>query len=159
MGEALKFLRSLTVVLAFIVGFSWPHDGYCQQSIPYSVPEVQQALNNAGYSAGTPDGIWGRKSAIALRSYQYNQGLSETGLMDQATRSKLFPIQEAIRLKVQPVPDLPSSFEGVSRVTLELVTIVRIAEFGVGSCHPSTIDASAASKRLLEAFGPDWAGR
>lgn len=40
---------------------------------------LQQALRDAGYESGTPDGIWGERSARALMLFQVDRGLPVTG--------------------------------------------------------------------------------
>jgi peptidoglycan hydrolase-like protein with peptidoglycan-binding domain len=42
-----------------------------------SLREIQQALSDAGFSPGKPDGVWGKKSISA--SLQ-NHGLSQSGI-------------------------------------------------------------------------------
>ena len=43
------------------------------------VQVVQEALNDAGYSCGTPDGIAGEGTKSAIRDFQSDHGLEETG--------------------------------------------------------------------------------
>ncbi|WP_156899592.1 peptidoglycan-binding domain-containing protein [Pleomorphomonas koreensis] len=52
--------------------------------------QVQQALTDFGFKPGAADGVWGKKSASALRAFQKAQGLTETGFLDEATSAKLF---------------------------------------------------------------------
>ena len=49
-----------------------------------TVKQVQQALNDAGYNCGTPDGIAGKKTAAAITQYQTEKGLEATGTIDDA---------------------------------------------------------------------------
>ncbi len=49
-----------------------------------TVRKVQEALNNAGYDCGTPDGAAGQKTAEAITNYQRDHGLEETGRIDMA---------------------------------------------------------------------------
>lgn len=55
-----------------------------------SPKEVQQALVELGFKLGAVDGVWGKKSGSALKAFQKAQGLSETGVLDEATAAKLF---------------------------------------------------------------------
>ena len=41
--------------------------------------ELQQRLNDAGFDAGTPDGVLGRKTEAAITAYQRRNGLPVTG--------------------------------------------------------------------------------
>jgi localization factor PodJL len=46
---------------------------------PYSLRNVQVALATLGYNVGTPDGIIGPKSRTAIRAFQVDSGLPESG--------------------------------------------------------------------------------
>lgn len=57
-------------------------------------PEVvalQEALKKAGEDPGTADGVMGRKTRTALRTFQKKNGLKTTGRADKETMSKLQP--------------------------------------------------------------------
>ena len=49
-----------------------------------TVKAVQQALNDAGYNCGTPDGSAGKKTKAAIESYQADHGLEVTREIDDA---------------------------------------------------------------------------
>lgn len=46
---------------------------------------IQTMLNNAGFDAGIPDGIWGSASQDAMRAYQQANDLEATGAPDRKT--------------------------------------------------------------------------
>lgn len=50
---------------------------------------VQLALNSGGYCRCKVDGIWGRETEKALRSFQKDNGLRETGVPDLETLKRL----------------------------------------------------------------------
>lgn len=50
---------------------------------------VQSLLNEAGYNAGTPDGLWGPGSKRALSRFQEENGLEKTGVVDRASLNAL----------------------------------------------------------------------
>jgi hypothetical protein len=50
---------------------------------------VQVRLNNLGYSVGEPSGTINEKTRSGIKLFQKVNGLSETGLIDSSTRSKL----------------------------------------------------------------------
>jgi len=54
-----------------------------------SVEEAQRALRALGYEPGPVDGILGPRTARALRAFQHDNALTETGSLDAATVSKL----------------------------------------------------------------------
>lgn len=54
-----------------------------------SVMEVQTRLLELGYQPGKPDGMFGRRTADALRKYQHDNHLPVTGRADAETMEKL----------------------------------------------------------------------
>lgn len=54
----------------------------------HAVEQVQGALQRAGEQVAT-DGIWGPKTAAALKDFQQKHGLAATGHLDRATRQQL----------------------------------------------------------------------
>jgi len=80
------------------------------QSYDAAVFEAQKKLNELGYDAGKPDGIWGKKTAEAIKSFQHDDGLPETGQLDSLTQFKLnakkppakLSLAEAVRLNDIP---------------------------------------------------------
>lgn len=49
-----------------------------------TVKAAQQALNDAGFDCGTPDGAAGKKTKAAVTAYQEANGLEQTGEIDDA---------------------------------------------------------------------------
>lgn len=49
------------------------------------VRSAQKALNDKGYDAGPADGHWGARTADAVRKFQGEQGLEQTGRLDPPT--------------------------------------------------------------------------
>jgi photosystem II stability/assembly factor-like uncharacterized protein len=54
-----------------------------------AVKRVQEALNLAGFDVGTPDGIAGTKTVMALRAFQAARGIPVTGQMGATTLAAL----------------------------------------------------------------------
>ena len=46
------------------------------------VRAVQEALQQAGYELGDPDGLWGERSMAAMREFQEDEGLPVSGNID-----------------------------------------------------------------------------
>ena len=76
--------------------------------------EAQVELSRRGFSCGSIDGLPGLQSAAALRAFQRNEGLPETGDLDKATRAALLLIAPALTqhtfgieelAELQPVAD------------------------------------------------------
>ena len=51
--------------------------------------DAQTRLNGMGYDAGPADGVAGRRTAAALRAFQRDHGLPDSGRLDEATRQAL----------------------------------------------------------------------
>lgn len=54
-----------------------------------AVVQVQQALNNKGYSCGTADGIFGSKTYAAVIKFQKAAGIGVDGIVGPVTRQAL----------------------------------------------------------------------
>lgn len=54
-----------------------------------SVRSAQAALNDQGYSAGAVDGQWGPNTQNAVRRFQADKGLEQSGTLDAATLAAL----------------------------------------------------------------------
>jgi len=76
--------------------------------------EAQVELARRGFSSGSIDGVRGAQSASALRAFQRNAGLPETGDLDKATKENLLLTAPALTdytftvedlAKINPVPD------------------------------------------------------
>jgi len=51
--------------------------------------QAQQRLRQLGYDPGPLDGMWGKKTAIVIKKFQQDNGLSVSGKLDQETINKL----------------------------------------------------------------------
>ena len=76
--------------------------------------DAQVELHRRGFSCGSIDGIKGAQTVAALRSFQRNAGLRDSGELDKATRSVLSLTEPALTThtfsaeelaKIHPVPD------------------------------------------------------
>ncbi len=54
-----------------------------------TVRDAQAALNSQGYSAGMVDGLWGPSTQNAVRRFQSDRGLEQSGTLDNATLNAL----------------------------------------------------------------------
>lgn len=68
--------------------------GSRQETVPLrvrddQVADLQRKLNDQGFSAGQVDGLWGPNTSAALRRYQAEKGLQQTGQLDQGTLAAL----------------------------------------------------------------------
>jgi Putative peptidoglycan binding domain len=53
------------------------------------VRDAQAALNSQGYDAGAVDGQWGPNTQAAVRRFQAERGLAQSGTLDSATLNAL----------------------------------------------------------------------
>jgi peptidoglycan hydrolase-like protein with peptidoglycan-binding domain len=56
---------------------------------PSEIKAAQEKLDTKGYDAGPADGRMGPRTRAALRHFQADEGLSQTGRLDQETLAKL----------------------------------------------------------------------
>ncbi len=56
---------------------------------PEVVRAAQQSLNDQGYKSGNPDGKMGPVTHGAIRKYQQDKGLEESGTLDESTLTHL----------------------------------------------------------------------
>jgi peptidoglycan hydrolase-like protein with peptidoglycan-binding domain len=63
--------------------------GHRGMSGMHDVREAQEALKNQGHDPGPIDGIMGSQTRQALREFQSQNGLKQTGTLDAQTKEKL----------------------------------------------------------------------
>ena len=68
--------------------------------------EAQVELSRRGFSCGSIDGVRGLQSASALQAFQRNEGLPESGELDQATKAALLLTAPALSLHTFTTEDL-----------------------------------------------------
>lgn len=54
------------------------------------IARIQQALAHKGFDPGSIDGIWGRRTEMAVRRFQLARGLTVDGIVGPTTRLALF---------------------------------------------------------------------
>ena len=84
-------ILSIVVFLA-IAGLMAPDITPAYDQLVY---QIQSKLKNLGYNPGPLDGIWGQKTAEALKTFQRDHGLAASGKFDQKTKAKLDPDHDA----------------------------------------------------------------
>jgi Putative peptidoglycan binding domain. len=55
---------------------------------------IQRQLNQAGFDAGTVDGVWGNQTMSALKAWQLSKGLAQTGNVDDQTWQGLMAVPQ-----------------------------------------------------------------
>ena len=85
----------LFICLAFILHSGIVYaDDLSRGSRGDAVVELQNKLNEYGYSVGVADGDFGAKTENALIQFQHDRGLPETGILDSGTSSALFNLND-----------------------------------------------------------------
>lgn len=141
-------ITALTIII-LTMGFShakaatYNHDIY----------KAQQELTQLGYSVGTVDGFYGRKTKNALKSYQRAHNLRVTGWLDAKTKALLFKItgkepNRIIDRGVGGVKDINPVIKNSYKKKHALV--IGINAYPTMPLEAAVADAKAVSKRLKE---------
>jgi type IV secretion system protein VirB10 len=89
----IELSEPLTIAESFIYEESTSRAHTIEPPLPLSSPEMirraQQALKEQGYYEGQIDGILGPRTSNALKTYQREHGLAETGKLDPETARSL----------------------------------------------------------------------
>ncbi|HRI14544.1 MAG TPA: L,D-transpeptidase [Verrucomicrobiota bacterium] len=73
---------------------------------PTNILEAQIAMTSYGIGSGPIDGIGGAQTAWALRAFQFQHGLDETGRLDRETQTELKPTKPWFRTYAVTANDL-----------------------------------------------------
>ena len=105
--------------------------------------QIQRALNQLGYSAGTADGILGRRSRAAVAQFQKSNGYSATGTLTNPQKSALLSNWR------QPSSSVPFDSEdlfgiiGTGQMTLDN------SDISTGQVRHETTTATTASDSVI----------
>lgn len=100
-----RITRIFCLVLALLLALTAPALAYeelSKGSKGDAVVELQNKLNELGYSVGTADGVWGNKTNKAVTLFQRLNGLSETAIADQQTQEVLYSGKAVYNLEALP---------------------------------------------------------
>lgn len=90
---------------------------------PDLVRRVQQALAREGYRIDAADGRWGPQTATALRAYQRDRGLVQSGRPDPETLTRLGLVTGGSRLPAPATREAPPIRVRTPAADLDAVTI------------------------------------
>ena len=102
----MKKIRLSIIVVLVLCCAVWSLNTFAAKYDPI-VEQVQKKLTELGYDPGPVDGKMGKKTAAAIKSFQKDNNLSETGKIDEATLAKFglkAPKAEAAPKKSEPAP-------------------------------------------------------
>lgn len=109
----MKTTRLSIIVVLVICCAVWSLNTFAAKYDPV-VEQVQKKLTELGYAPGPIDGKMGNKTATAIKSFQKDNGLAETGKINEATLTKLGLKKletEAAPKKSEPAPESPPKKE------------------------------------------------
>lgn len=86
-ASRLRFRALVSAVLLALFASQAPLPAFAQSA---ELRSIQKTLNERGYDAGPEDGFPGPRTRRALRAFQADAGLAESGEPDQVTRDRLF---------------------------------------------------------------------
>jgi ankyrin repeat protein len=122
-----------------------------------AVFEAQKKLNELGYDAGKPDGVWGKKTSEAVKSFQHDDGLPESGQLDELTKFRLNAKEPPVKLSLGEAVKL----NDIARIKalLEAGTDVNVAdELGEKPLHIAAVRGYLQAASMLIAQGADVNG-
>jgi len=82
-------MRNITIVILMIIISASLFLIEIVESNDHDLYQAQKKLKELGYDPGSPDGIWGKKTTSAVKSFQRDNGLPDTGQLDEQSRAKL----------------------------------------------------------------------
>jgi len=140
----MRNIARFTIILMLI---AWLAPSALAANHEQMIKQVQQTLQKLGYNPGPIDGIWGNKTAVAVKKYQQKHGLTVTGALDEQTqtalgvRSPQVSVLDQLVTK-QPVIRLRSTPKALSKA--DIVTMIREKGFH----HPDDYAAVGLSPRI-----------
>lgn len=90
MRRAMSLFLALFLALVCIPGIA---EEYAEGSRGDEVERFQQRLADLGYLTGSVDGIYGRQTTTAVSLFQELNGLTSTGIVDEATLEAIYSTQ------------------------------------------------------------------
>jgi lipoprotein-anchoring transpeptidase ErfK/SrfK len=119
-----------------------------------SILELQVELHRRGFSCGSIDGVMGAQTAAALRAWQRENSLRESGVLDEPTRAALAVTAPALREHVVTAEELaalqPLPATWVEKSQRDVLSHATALEF--------VAERYRANPKLLQQLNPaiDW---
>ena len=128
-----------------------------------TVKKVQQALNDAGYNCGKPDGIAGKKTFAAITQYRTDKGLEVSEAIDDALLEAMGIAAPQAQAEAQPQADTaaaaPDAGEDMNDYNVvsacyNNALAARLAELGVeGDIGQEAYKVTSAQRASREKWG------
>ncbi len=123
---------------------------------PVETPlELQVELHRRGFSCGSIDGVTGAQTVGALKAFQRNAGIAETGVIDDATRGVLLLTAPALKEYVISADDL----DGLKPVPDTWLGKSQADALGYATALEEVAERFRANPKFLQQINPDvdWA--
>jgi ankyrin repeat protein len=124
------------------------------ESYDLSIHQMQQKLKVLGYDPGIPDGVWGERTRTALKDFQADYGLPETGRLDALTKKKLNLIRSAEKLSLHEAVRTKNAFEMEAALSEGIDVDVR-DKLGETPLHVAAVMGYKEASTLLIESGAD----
>ena len=98
--------RAIVLIGVICTGTSGPAVARTDKTL--SPPEIEQQLKSLGFDPGPVDGVYDAQTEKALRAFQRKAGVTETGIVDDATMAELIASTESKMLHSLPKDLLPA---------------------------------------------------
>ena len=109
-----------SILLVFLCLFVIPANA--QSITATDVRTVQQLLKDEGYKTGTVDGSFGPRTSAAIKQYQSDWKISQTGRIDTSLIDRLTGKHESTRPRWQDAKDQNCSFYNLSPRARETIS-------------------------------------
>jgi lipoprotein-anchoring transpeptidase ErfK/SrfK len=120
-----------------------------------STLELQIELHRRGFSCGSIDGVLGAQTASALRAFQREASLRESGVLDEATRAVLLLTAPALKEHVFTAEEV----DGLQPVPVTWLEKSQRESLGFATALELAAERYRANPKLLQQLNPgvDWA--
>jgi len=116
--------------------------------------QAQKKLNELGYDAGKPDGIWGRKTKEAVKRFQADNGLPPTGQLDGLTMFRLKAKAPPVKLSLSAAVRL-NELSQIKALLEDGADINTTDELGESPLHIAAVNGHLQAATLLVAKAAD----
>jgi len=92
--------KYVMITLLVIISFTDFLLAQTANSYDHTIYQVQKKLKDLGYDPGRPDGIYGKKTKLAVKHFQRDNGLPVTGKLDEQTKANLNIIKPSSQMSL-----------------------------------------------------------
>lgn len=128
----------------------------CETADSYDVAvfEAQKKLSELGYDIGNPDGIWGKKTSKAVKSFQHDDGLPETGQLDELTKFRLNAKKPPVKMSLGEAVRI-NDVAQIKELLADGADVNATDELGESPLHIAAVRGYLQAASMLVAKGAD----